>query len=126
MSKDDEYKQFSSNHELDNDRLVVEVPADPMPFCQPKIPSGFTPMERIYLNGIMYRKLAGGRVPWWVLIGSWIGFGSFTLMLLITAIPSASLASFLSILLFAVIPLIILLRGTIAKLSIRKRRRRRR
>ena len=125
MSQDDHYKQFFPDQELDNDRLVVEVPADPMPLYQPKIPSGLDPMERIYMDGMMYRGLAGGRVPWWVLISGWVIFGGFALPFLITAIASASLAA-LPTLLVGIILLIILWRGTTAKLSIRKRRRRKR
>lgn len=68
MSKNDDYKQFLPDDELDSERLVVDVPADPKPPYQERIPFGFDPMGEAYLHGRAFRSLAGGRISWWVLI----------------------------------------------------------
>jgi hypothetical protein len=125
MSKNNEYRQFLPDDEPDPDRIVVEIPADPKPPYQPeRIPSGYDPMSEIYLRGRAFRGLAGGQVPWWVIISGWIIFGSLALAVLSASIASASFAPLLFLAL-AAIPLLVLWRGTAAKLSIAKRKRRR-
>jgi hypothetical protein len=125
MSKNDDYKQFLPDDELDSEQIVVEVPADPKPPYQERIPSGYDPMGEIYLRGRAFRSLAGGRIPWWVLISGWIIFGGLALLILIPAITSAAF-EFLPALVILSIPLIILWRGTVAKLSIEKHKNNRR
>jgi len=128
MSKNDDYNQFLPDDGLDSEKIVVEVPADPKPPYQERIPSGYDPMGEIYLRGRASRNLAEGRVPWWVLISGWIifGFGGLVLSILISAITSAAFELLLLALLMVSIPLIILWRGTTAKLSIEKQKSRRR
>lgn len=125
MSKNNDYKQFLHDDELDSEQIVVEVPADPKPPYQERIPSGYDPMGEIYLRGRAFRSLAGGRIPWWVLISGWIIFGGLALLILIPAITSAAF-ELLPALVIVFIPLIILWRGTVAKLSIEKHKNNRR
>jgi hypothetical protein len=125
MSENDESKQFFPDDKLEPDRIVVEVPADQKSPYQERIPSGYDPMGEIYLRGRAFRGLAGGRISWWVLISGWIFFGGSALLILISAITSASFAP-LGALIIICIPLIILWRGTTAKLSIQKQKSRRR
>ncbi|MBW4544763.1 MAG: hypothetical protein KME25_10030 [Symplocastrum torsivum CPER-KK1] len=123
MSENDEPKQFFRHEKLDEDRLFVEVPAEQKLPYQERIPSGYDPMGEIYLRGRAYRSLSGGTIPWWVLITGWLVFGSPALLVLITAIASASF-TMLPALAITAIPLLILWRGTLAKLSSTKPRRR--
>ncbi|MEG4029032.1 MULTISPECIES: hypothetical protein [unclassified Microcoleus] len=125
MSENDESKQFLPDHKLDTDRIVVEVPADQKSPYQERIPSGYEPMGEIYLRGRAFRGLAGGRIPWWVLISGWIFFGGLALLIMISAIASASFPALPGLIIVA-IPLIILWRGTTAKFSIKKHKSRRR
>jgi hypothetical protein len=125
MSNNDEHKQFLPDNKLDSERIVVEVPADPKPSYQEKIPSGYDPMGEIYLRGRAFRGLAGGRIPWWVLISGWIIFGGLALLILIPVITSAAF-ELLPALVIASIPLVILWRGTVAKLSTEKHKSRKR
>ncbi|MBD0345180.1 MAG: hypothetical protein ICV63_10235 [Coleofasciculus sp. Co-bin14] len=123
MSENDERKQFFRHDKLDEDRLFVEIPAEQKPPYQERIPSGYDPMGEIYLRGRAYRSLSGGTISWWVLITGWLIFGLPALLVLIAAIASLSLA-ILPALAVAAIPLLILGRGTLAKLSSTKARRR--
>jgi hypothetical protein len=63
MSKNNDYKQFLPDDELDRKRIVVEVPATPKSPYQDRIPSGYDPMGEIHLRGRAFRGLAGGRIP---------------------------------------------------------------
>jgi hypothetical protein len=125
MSKNNDYKQFLPDDELDGERIVIEVPADPKTPYQERIPSGYDPMGEIYLRGRAFRGLAGGRIPWWVIISGWIIFGGLALLVLILTITSAAFG-LLPVLVIVSIPLIILWRGTVAKLSIKKHKKNRR
>jgi hypothetical protein len=123
MNENDNPKDFFQNEKLDEDELFVEVPAEQKSPYQERIPSGYDPMGEIYLRGRAYRNLSGGTIPWWVLISGWLIFGSPVLLILIAAITSQSLDLLLP-LVFAAIPLLILWRGTLSKLSRTKARRR--
>ena len=125
MINHDDAQQFLPDDAIDPDRIVVDVPVDPQSPYQEKIPSGYDPMGSIYLRGRAYRGLAGGRIPWWVLISGWIIFGGLALLMLIFSI-SSGVFGLLTTLVILVIPLIILWRGTSAKMSIQKRRNKRR
>jgi hypothetical protein len=119
----DNSRQFFGDEKLDEDQLFVEVPAEQKSPYQERIESGYDPMGQIYLRGRTYRSLAGGRIRWWVLISGWIVFGGIALLLLTVTIVSGSLA-FLLPLVLATIPIWIVLRGTLAKLSSTQRTRR--
>ena len=123
MADADKDKQFLSDNKLDDDEIFVEVSANPpKPPWQERLPSGYDPMGEIQLRGRAYRGLAGGRIPWWVLISGWIIFGTPVLLILITAIATKNFV-LLTVLIIPSILLIILWRGTVAKLSMKKRRR---
>ena len=123
MSDHDDYQQFLPNEELENEKIVVDVPVTTGFPEQERIPSGYEPMEVIQLQGITYRRLAGGSIPWWVLISGWIFYGVPILVGLFIAIAADGLLAPL-ILLAGAIRLIILWRGTAAKLSLKKRKQR--
>lgn len=123
QGNDDNYKQFFHQEKLDRDQLFVEVPAEQKSPHPERIPSGYDPMGEIYLRGRTYRSLAGGRIQWWVLISGWIIFGGIALLILTVAIASGSLALLLSLALFTM-PVWVVLRGTLAKLSSTQRSRR--
>ena len=125
MSENDDSKQFFPDDEIGRDRIIVEVPINPKSPYEERVPSGYAPMSEIYLRGRAFRGLAGGRIPWWVLISGWIFFGSLALLILISAITSAGFGA-LPVLVFVTIPIIILWRGTIAKLSVDKLKNKRR
>jgi hypothetical protein len=94
----------------------VRPPSDSSPYPDP-IPSGYDPMGDIYLRGRAARNLAGGNIRWWVIISSWLLFGTLTSLLLLVAIAGESphiLFAFGIILIVYGIPL---LRGTLVKLK---------
>ncbi len=132
MSKNDEYKQFLPDEELKRKRIVYEVPANAESPYQEIIPNGYDPIGQIYLDGKAYRSFAGGRISWWVLITGWVVFGSISFavlsvaILLITSEFLLGLLTLLPTLLIAPFFIIILWRGTVTKLSIKKNRGRRR
>ncbi len=122
MSHNNNYQQFLPEDHSD-DPMILEVPADPQPPYQEKIPSGYDPMGDIYLRGRAYRGLAGGRIPWWVLISGWIMFGGMFLMVFMPMVTAAAW-ELIPILIIISLPIIILWRGTAAKLAARKYKRR--
>lgn len=124
MNENNESNQFFRNEKLEEDKIFVEVPTDQQSPYHERIPSGYDPMGEIYLRGRAFSSLSGGRIPWWVIISSWLIFGGSALLMLILAIESRSLMMLLP-LTFAAIPLLILWRGTSSKLSSTKHRRRR-
>ncbi|QYO64800.1 hypothetical protein [Leptolyngbya sp. 7M] len=101
--------------------LSIEIPADPMPVSIDPVPRGFDPMGEIHLRGRAYRGLAGGQVPWWVLLTGWFLFGGFALVQLTIALTTSSFIAWILLALAAVF-LLILWRGTAAKMSTRRRR----
>jgi hypothetical protein len=122
MTEKDEFNQYLADEssKVDKDKLSIEVPADPTPLNSEMIPSGLDPMGRIEMRGQAYRGLAGGQTPWWILLSGWFVFGFFAAVAAHAAIKNASLALWI-LLVIASIPLLILARGTIAKLSTRDR-----
>lgn len=123
MNENNEPNQFFRNEKLEEDQIFVEVPTDQLSPYHERIPSGYDPMGEIYLRGRAFSSLSGGRIPWWVLISGWLIFGGSALLILIAAITSQSLTGLLP-LAFAVIPVLILWRGTLSKLSSTQHRRR--
>ena len=109
---------YFSNDKLDEDKIVVEIPSEQKPIHE-RLTSGFDPMGEIYLEGQAYRGISKGRAPWWVLFSAWIIFGGIFFMCLSAAFASPGL-EILSILLIVSLPVLITLRGTLAKLSYRK------
>jgi VIT1/CCC1 family predicted Fe2+/Mn2+ transporter len=124
MSNNDEPKNSSGQgSNFTRDKIRVEIPTERELTYQQRIPSGYDPMGEIYLRGRAMRNMSSGTIPWWVLISGWVLFGGSFLLLISTAIFSKSLA----LILYLIIPgifVLIVLRGTLAKLQTRKRRRR--
>ncbi|WP_414577759.1 hypothetical protein [Anabaena sp. CCY 9402-a] len=119
-SKPEDFFGESSN--FDFNKIRIEIPAHIEPTDQEKITS-----STIHLRGRAMRTMSSGRVRWWVLIAGWILFGASFSLLLNIFIPSMFfLISFSLILFFLVIipysiigaiPVLIVWRGTLAKLS---------
>jgi hypothetical protein len=124
MKDKDEREPYLPHRKLDKDRLIVEIPLESkMPYPD-RLPSGFDPMQSIGLEGRAFRGLAGGRIPWWVLITGWIIFGGFGLLTLTLAITSGIVSS-LPLILINGIPIVILWRGTAAKFKVDRRKNKR-
>lgn len=121
MNNNDVLNQFLPKDESSDDKLSIEIPADSSPMTSERMPSGFDPMGEIQLRGQAYRGLAGGRVPWWILISGWVIFGAIAAVVLHAAITASSLSIWILLIIMA-IPLLILWRGTSAKLSKRNQR----
>jgi hypothetical protein len=116
MSNNDEPENFFvQDSNFTRDKIKVEIPAPEEPTYQQRIPSGYDPMGEIYLRGRAMRSMSSGRIPWWVLISGWVLFGGLFLLLVSTAITSISLA-LIPGLIISGISLLIVLRGTVAKL----------
>lgn len=111
-----------ASQDFDRNDLVVELPAQPSSPYPERIPLGYDPMGDIHLRGRAMRGLAGGRIPWWILISGWILFGVPTLFLL-SELIRGNLAALPALLMFGIF-IMILWRGTAAKRTGRKRRQR--
>jgi hypothetical protein len=108
----------------EKDRFILEIPLESKMPKPDRLPSGFDPIQSIGLEGRAFRGLAGGRMPWWVLITGWIIFGGFALLSLSLAITSGFLSS-LPLLLINIIPILILWRGTAAKFTANRYKKKR-
>jgi hypothetical protein len=122
MNKQNESQSFFDDDDLNKDKLFVDIPDEQISPDYDRIPNGYDPMGEIYLRGRAFRSMAGGRIPWWVLISGWILFGSMNLFILLLVIVSQSFAP-LILLVITLLPVIILWRGTFNKISSRKRRK---
>jgi hypothetical protein len=117
-NESDKFFEYDSNFEPD--KIIVEIPAEREPTYQERIPSTYDPMGEIYVRGRAMRSMSSGTIPWWVLISGWVLFGGSFLLVLITALFSRTFA-LIPFLIISLIPLLIVLRGTLAKLSAKKR-----
>lgn len=115
MNNKDEFNKYLPDENVEPDKLSIEIPAEQR-LMPEKTPSGFDPMGEIQLRGHAYRGLSGGDTAWWILISGWFVFGCIFAVLLHAAINSTSLTVWIFLIVMA-IPLIILGRGTIAKMS---------
>ncbi|WP_414577761.1 hypothetical protein [Anabaena sp. CCY 9402-a] len=113
---------FGEDSNFNSDKIRIEVPAQREPVYHERIPSAYDPMGEIYVRGRAMRTMSSGTMPWWVLIAGWILFGGLFLLVVSISISSISLAIIPS-LIIAVIPISIVFRGTLAKLSAKKRKR---
>jgi hypothetical protein len=119
MNNNNDPNRFLPDNNSDPEKLSVEIPAE-QPINPERIPTGYDPMGEIQLRGQAYRGLAGGRIPWWILISGWVIFGFIAAVLLHAALKSSSLTLWI-LFIIMVIPLFILGRGTLAKFSARNR-----
>jgi hypothetical protein len=124
MRNNDKHDPYLPPRKSDKDRFIVEIPLESKMPKPDRLPSGFDPIQSIGLEGRAFRGLAGGRIPWWVLITGWIIFGSFALLTLSLAITSGVISSLL-ILFINGIPIVILWRGTAAKFTVDRHKNKR-
>lgn len=122
MSAPNEQPYFPDDR-FSKDDLVVDVPSGHRSPYTDRIPSGYDPMGEIYLRGRASRGLAGGRVPWWVLMTGWFMFGVMALAMVFPVLLAGAF-EFIPALVFVAIPLVILWRGTNAKLALSKDKKR--
>ena len=123
MTEDDEFQGVFEDPSVPFKQLFTEVPP-PLPPQIEKHPSGYSPMERIELQGQAYRGLASGQMPWWVIVSGWVIFGLPCLMMTVVAVTSGEPF----VLIASAMPLIVLWimwRGTRAKLTQQKARHQR-
>lgn len=118
MNNKDDFNQFLPDEKLNPDQLSVEIPAE-HPLTPEPLPSAFDPMGEIQLRGQAYRGLAGGRMSWWMLIAGWFVFGCIFAVLLHAALTTKMLTVWIFLIIMT-LPLLILGRGTAAKLSQRQ------
>lgn len=121
MPDNNEFNRFLPEEPRQPDQLSIEIPAEQPSLHPDRIPSGYEPMGEIQLRGRAFGGLASGQAPWWVMFTGWAMFGGAALLLLHFAIAAASITAWL-LLILALIPLLILWRGTTAKLSSTRRR----
>ena len=130
MSETEDNKNFFPDDNPSKGKLFIDVPSNsPSPYIE-GVPNAFDPMQEIQSRGIAYRGLSGGNVPGITLIAGWIIFGMLPLVLLIAMIGLVEYA-LLPAFLFSTLLIVILVRGTKAKLGrlrtpTRRRRRFRR
>lgn len=125
MRENDENDQYLPQGQPEKERLFVEIPATLKRPYPERLPSGYDPIQSIRLEGRAFRGLAEGRIPWWVLISGWAFFGGMALLWISLGINVRSTAIFFP-LLSSTLLLIILWRGTTAKISFERQRKRRR
>ena len=118
MAANDKFKRFLPDRK--SEKFSYDAPIKQQPVEIERIPSANDPMGQIQLEGRAYRSLGGGSIPWWVLISGWIFLGLPASMMIYLTATSLSWAS-IPFLAIASIPLLILWKGTKAKLSKRKR-----
>ncbi len=115
MTSPNEFQDYLGGNSSTASPLFVEIPP-PLPPVIEKTPTGFSPMERIELEGQAYRGLASGHIPWWVMISGWVIFGLPCVAALIMAVVMGELG-----ILGVVAPFIVIFwimwRGTQAKLA---------
>jgi hypothetical protein len=123
MTKKDQFNQFlpaKKSEKLSYDTPIEQQPVVPLD----RIPSGYDPMGQIQLEGRAFSSLKGGKIPWWVLISSWIFIGIPSVVGIYLVCSSKPLSwRVIPALLIISIPLIILCRGTNAKFSSWRRSR---
>ena len=114
MTKKDEFQRFLPDRE--SDKLSFDEQIRQPSIEHDRIPSQYDPMGEIELEGRALGSLAGGRIPWWVMISGWILWGVPSLLFIYNAIISISWGT-IPIIVIALLPISILWRGTNAKLS---------
>jgi hypothetical protein len=121
MRDNDERDRYLPDRKSEKDRLFVEIPAETKTPYPEKVPSGYDPIQSIRLEGRAFRGLAGGRIPWWVLITGWVLFGGLALLAI-----GAGFSAHRPLLFFNGILIVILWRGTAAKLLAERHKKKRR
>jgi hypothetical protein len=114
MAKPGKFNQFLPDRK--SDKLSYDVPIRQQPVVPERIPSGYDPIEQAQLEARAFRALAGGKIHWWILISGWIFLGISSLVIICLVASRLSWGA-IPFLLIASIPLITLCRGTNAKFS---------
>ena len=109
-----EFEKFLVDSNAVEPRQFTEVPPPP-PVIVSKVPSGYTPMSRIELEGQAYSGMTSGTVPWWVLISGAVVFVAPSLGM---ALATGNIVVLLVTILF----LALVWRGVRAKLIAQKHR----
>lgn len=116
-----EFRKFLVDPDAIEPRHFTEVPLTP-PVVVSKAPSGYTPMSQVYLEGQAYSRTASGTAPWWVLIsGALVFVGSSMIIVLATG----DFILILTSLPFLALIVMIVWRGTRAKLIAQKQKEQR-
>ncbi|MEP0918466.1 hypothetical protein NC981_16680 [Leptolyngbya sp. DQ-M1] len=69
-----DFSKFDADPEL-SDKRNISVPPPNQYFDVEQVPSGFTPMGEVAVEGRMYRGLSHGRMPWGIIVISWVAIG---------------------------------------------------
>lgn len=118
---DDEFRKYLVPTEPDKPVRVSEVPSQ-IPEAVEKAPSGLAPMSRVELEGRAYRGMAGGNIPWWVLISGVVFLVLPAVGLLLAAIVDTDWSMLLLAVPFLAVFLAIVGRGISAKLRVQEKR----
>lgn len=111
-----EFEKFLVEPNAVEPRQFTEEPP-PSPIIISKVPSGYTPMSQIELEGQAYSGVKSGTVPWWVLAAAAIVFVVPSLGM---ALATGNLIVLLIVVLSLTLPMMIVLRGFRAKLTAKK------
>jgi hypothetical protein len=133
MAKNSEFDQYFMEDTHPSTPVSANIEAAPLDPYPQKIPNPLDPMGQIGVEGIAYRSLAGGGMPWWILGIGWIFFGSMAFFWLmgvfstivvggLAALPGSLMPLIPGILVIS-LPLWILGRGTQSKLRQRHKNR---
>ncbi|BAZ10846.1 hypothetical protein NIES4071_26700 [Calothrix sp. NIES-4071] len=122
MSNNNDNQDFFSDYNKPEDKLLVDIPASRKPTEVEQTHKAYDPVGEMYAQGRAMRGMSSTGMSWSVLLTSWVFLGGLFLWLLSVAIFSSPAA--LPSLLIVTMPLLIVIRGTFAKLSNKKRRRR--
>jgi hypothetical protein len=114
MPEDNNFDSYLPD-ESPPDKLSIDIPAE-QPISVDRIPSGYDPMGEVELRGRVSQGMASGRIPWWVLITGWVLAGGFAFLMVHLVLQAFSWLMVLP-LAVAIIFLLILWRGTQAKLA---------
>ncbi len=117
-----EFQKFLVNPNAVEPRQFTEAPPPP-PVVVSKVPSGYTPMSQIELEGQAYSGMTSGTVPWWVLTS---GAVVFVVSSLGMALATGGSIVLLIIIPFLALPMMIVWRGVRAKLIAQKQKEQRR
>lgn len=122
MDRDDNSSRFLADDNRESDRIMVEIPSTSTSFSVERLPSALDPIGEIYLRGKVFRGISKRRMPWCVLISSWIVFGGPAFTLLAIAMNE----NYVLLMIIPFFIFFILVKGTIAKIHTTKEGRKRR
>lgn len=116
MTQDQQPPEYFDFQQLRPQDLVVEVSTTPMYMELERIPSGFNPVGKIYVEGRLFRNLASGDAHWWLMIAAWGTVGTNVIVSVLAMLLAGESMALLP-LIITIIPLMPLVRGTTTKLG---------